>query len=44
MQVVLNGELVNEGRNAAPAEGNVCLQSEGWPVQYRNVMVKELKQ
>src|SRR6476646_4071298 len=29
--VVLNGEQVNEGRNAAPAEGNICLQSEGWP-------------
>ena len=41
--VVLNGELVNEGHNADPSEGNVCLQSEGWPVQYRNVTVKELE-
>jgi hypothetical protein len=41
--VVLNGKLVNEGRNAVPAEGNICLQSEGWPVQYRNVAVKELE-
>ena len=41
--VVLNGQLVNEGHNADPAEGNVCLQSEGWPVQYRNVSIKELK-
>jgi hypothetical protein len=41
--VELNGKLVNEGRNAIPSEGNICLQSEGWPVQYRNVAVKELK-
>ncbi|MFN3325455.1 MAG: DUF1080 domain-containing protein [Bryobacteraceae bacterium] len=40
--VVLNGVLVNEGRNAMPAEGNICLQSEGWPVFYRNVEIKEL--
>src|SRR5689334_17638328 len=40
--VVLNGKKVNEGRNAVPSEGNICLQSEGWPVQYRNVAVKEL--
>lgn len=41
--VVLNGKKINEGHNANPAEGNVCLQSEGWPVQYRNVRIKELK-
>ena len=43
VKVVLNGVLVNEGRDADPAEGNICLQSEGWPVYYRNVAVKELK-
>ena len=41
--VVLNGQPVNEGRNAVPSEGSICLQSEGWPVQYRNVMVKEVE-
>ncbi len=41
--VVLNGVLVNEGSGAFPEEGNVCLQSEGWPVYYRNVEIKELK-
>lgn len=40
--VVLNGVLVNEGTNATPAEGNICLQSEGWPVFYRNIEIKEL--
>ena len=42
VSVVLNGVLVNEGTGASPPDGNVCLQSEGWPVYYRNVMIKEL--
>ena len=40
--VVLNGKRVNEGYDANPSEGNVCLQSEGWEVYYRNVEIKEL--
>ena len=40
--VVLNGKLVNEGTGAEPAQGNICLQSEGWEVHYRNVSIKEL--
>ena len=43
VRVVLNGEFVNEGWGAEPAQGNICLQSEGWPVDYRNVEIKELK-
>ena len=40
--VRLNGELVNEGYEAQPAQGNICLQSEGWEVHYRNVEIREL--
>lgn len=40
--VVLNGELVNQGTGAWPESGHICLQSEGWPVYYRNVEIKEL--
>jgi hypothetical protein len=43
VKVMLNGVLVNEGTDAVPAEGNICLQSEGWPVYYRNISIKELK-
>ena len=42
IRVMLNGVLVNEGTGAEPSEGNICLQSEGWPVDYRNVAIKEL--
>jgi hypothetical protein len=41
--IVLNGVTVNEGTGAWPEDGNVCLQSEGWPVFYRNVAIRELK-
>ena len=41
--IVLNGDLVNEGRDIHPSEGNICLQAEGWPVFYRNLSIKELK-
>ncbi|MCL4781991.1 MAG: DUF1080 domain-containing protein [Bryobacterales bacterium] len=40
--VTLNGVVVNQGSGAYPPEGSVCLQSEGWPVHYRNVEIKEL--
>lgn len=43
VSVVLNGVLVNQGTDARPSEGNICLQSEGWPVYYRNIAIKELK-
>jgi hypothetical protein len=40
--VLLNGKLVNAGSGANPSQGNICLQSEGWEVHYRNVEIKEL--
>jgi hypothetical protein len=40
--VILNGEKVNEGSDLYPSEGNICLQSEGWPLWYRNVEIKDL--
>jgi hypothetical protein len=41
--VVLNGTVVNEGTRAYPVEGNICLQSEGWPVWYRNVAIQVIQ-
>jgi hypothetical protein len=40
VKVTLNGNLVNEGYGADPPEGYICLQSEGWPVYYRNIEIK----
>ena len=40
--VKLNGKRMNEGRDIDPSEGSICLQSEGWPVFYRNLWIREL--
>jgi hypothetical protein len=37
--LVINGELVNVGRDAIPSEGHVCLQSEGAPIEFRLVEI-----
>jgi hypothetical protein len=42
IKVVLHGKLVNEGWYAVPSEGIICLQSEGWPVDYRNIEITVL--
>lgn len=42
LSLVFNGEKVNEGTAMDPAEGHIGLQSEGWEVQFRNILVKEL--
>ncbi|MEZ5353687.1 MAG: DUF1080 domain-containing protein [Bryobacteraceae bacterium] len=42
VRVILNGDVVNEGFAASPDEGHICLQSEGWPVEYRNLQILEL--
>lgn len=38
----VNGKLVTRGRSASPRKGYICLESEGAPVQFRNLMIKEL--
>lgn len=40
--VKLNGKNMNKGHEVYPTEGNICIQSEGWPVYYRKIKIKEL--
>lgn len=40
--VILNGREVNHGIVVSPKEGAVCLQTEGWPLYYRNVEIRDL--
>ncbi len=37
---VVNGAVVGLGANADPSTGYICLQSEGAPVEFRNIRVK----
>lgn len=39
----VNGKLQNDAVKATDTEGWICLQSEGSPIQFRNVYLTELK-
>jgi hypothetical protein len=39
----LNGKLVNEGTNATIKEGRILLQYEGYPIDFRKIVLKEIK-
>lgn len=42
IKLVVNGLLQNEGVKANPASGPICLQSEGSPIEFRNVYLEPL--
>jgi hypothetical protein len=40
--LAVNGKVVTRGTEASPRKGYICLESEGSPVEFRNVRVREL--
>jgi hypothetical protein len=38
----VNGEILNEGSGAEEVAGKICLQSEGGPIEFRNIRIKAL--
>ena len=38
----VNGKEVTRGTNASPRKGYICLESEGSPVEFRNLRIQEL--
>ncbi|HPD31283.1 MAG TPA: DUF1080 domain-containing protein [Phycisphaerae bacterium] len=40
--VRVNGELVNHATNCSVTRGAICLQSEGAPIEYRNIILTPL--
>ncbi|QDV22316.1 hypothetical protein Q31a_06000 [Aureliella helgolandensis] len=38
----VNGEEVSGGNGAEPATGHICLESEGAPVEFKNIRIREL--
>jgi hypothetical protein len=38
----VNGEEVSGGTNCTPSEGHLCLESEGAPIEFRNIRIREL--
>jgi hypothetical protein len=43
VKLIVNGLLQNEGTEAHPSSGPICLQSEGSPIQFRNVYLEPLE-
>jgi hypothetical protein len=43
IDLVINGQKVNEGRHADPSKGKIALQSEGAEIHFRNVVLRPLK-
>ncbi|MHC4990738.1 MAG: family 16 glycoside hydrolase, partial [Planctomycetota bacterium] len=42
IDLAVNGKVVTRGRACLPRRGYLCLESEGSPVQFRNVRIREL--
>ncbi len=42
VRLVINGELVNEGTHAEFTKGKILLQSEGAPIDFKGVLLKQL--
>ncbi|MEC7597094.1 MAG: family 16 glycoside hydrolase, partial [Planctomycetota bacterium] len=38
----VNGHEVSGGTDCQPAEGYLCLESEGSPIQFRKIRIREL--
>jgi len=38
----VNGVLQNQGANASDTAGKICLQSEGSPIEFRNIYIESL--
>jgi hypothetical protein len=43
LEISVNGVLQNKGTGLTMTSGNICLQSEGGPIQFRNVYLEYLK-
>jgi len=42
IKLAVNGKVVSGGSNVSPCKGYICLESEGAPVEFRNIRIKEL--
>ncbi len=43
IRLEINGELVNEGKGSELTRGKIALQSEGAPIEFRNIKLTPLK-
>ncbi|MCP4708986.1 MAG: DUF1080 domain-containing protein [Planctomycetes bacterium] len=43
IKILINGQLQNQGDQSSDQTGAICLQSEGKPIQFRNITLKLLQ-
>lgn len=42
LTLAVNGKVVTRGHDASPRKGYICLESEGSPIDFRNIRIREL--
>ncbi|MCC7014051.1 MAG: DUF1080 domain-containing protein [Planctomycetes bacterium] len=42
LELAVNGKVVTSGRECSPRKGYICLESEGAPIEFRNLRIREL--
>lgn len=42
LKLAVNGKVVSGGSKITPRKGYICLESEGSPIEFRNIRIKEL--
>jgi len=42
IKLAVNGKVVSGGSKITPRKGYICLESEGSPIEFRNIRIKEL--
>ncbi|MFC7336060.1 family 16 glycoside hydrolase [Haloferula chungangensis] len=42
IELTVNGQLQNTGTDASPSRGWICLQSEGGPIEFRNIYLEPI--
>jgi hypothetical protein len=43
IRLFVNGVLQNDATDASDTSGKICLQSEGAPIEFRNIYIEPLK-
>ncbi|MFM9994472.1 MAG: family 16 glycoside hydrolase [Phycisphaerales bacterium] len=42
VSLAVNGSVVTRGRECSPRQGHICLEAEGSPIEFRNLLLREL--
>lgn len=43
IKLLVNGDLVNQATKSSLTKGHICLQSEGAPIEFRNIVIRPIE-